>query len=93
MNKITAIMEADADGTLHLRLPPELRHGKVEVTVTLKAVNGSLSPVLRATPGMLLRRKEAFLKLRELGGLRGVIPEPLVWQREQRKDSHQDGRD
>jgi len=28
MNTITAILEPDADGTLHLPLPPELRHGK-----------------------------------------------------------------
>ena len=47
MSTITAILEADADGTLHLPLPAELRHGKIEVTATLKPANGAsttLSP-------------------------------------------------
>ena len=68
MSTITAILEADADGTLHLPLPAELRHGKIEVTATLKAANGATPAVPRATPEMLRRRKEAFEKLRELGG-------------------------
>jgi hypothetical protein len=41
MSTITAILEADADGTLHLPLPAELRHGKIEVTATLKPANGA----------------------------------------------------
>jgi hypothetical protein len=36
MNQIKAILEADADGTLHLPVPPELRRGRIEVTATLK---------------------------------------------------------
>jgi hypothetical protein len=43
MSTITAILEADADGTLHLPLPVELRHGKIEVTATLKPANGASS--------------------------------------------------
>lgn len=43
MSTINAILEPDADGTLHLPLPPELRHVKVEVTATLKPANGSAS--------------------------------------------------
>ena len=35
MSTITAILEADPDGTLHLPLPPELRGGKVRVEATL----------------------------------------------------------
>lgn len=41
MSTITAILEADADGTLHLPLPAELRHGKIEVTATLKPADGA----------------------------------------------------
>jgi hypothetical protein len=40
MSTITAILEPDADGTLHLPLPEELRRGKVEVTTTLKPAGG-----------------------------------------------------
>jgi len=40
MSTIKAILEADADGTLHLPLPPELRQGKVEVNATLIHLNG-----------------------------------------------------
>ena len=39
MSMIKAILDADADGTLHLPLPPELRQGKIEVTATLKPVS------------------------------------------------------
>jgi hypothetical protein len=93
MSTITAILEADADGTLHLPLPAELRHGKIEVTATLKAANGSSSTVPRASPEMLRRRKEAFQKLRALGGLRDVIPDPVAWQQELRQDRLLPGRD
>ena len=93
MSTITAILEADADGTLHLPLPAELRHGKIEVTAMLKAANGVSSVVMRATPGMLHRRKEAFQALRALGGLREVIPDPVAWQRELRQDRPLPGRD
>jgi hypothetical protein len=92
MSTITAILEADADGTLHLPLPAELRHGKIEVTATLKAANGSSSAVVGASPEMLRRRKEAFQKLRELGGLRDVIPDPVAWQQELRQDRSLPGR-
>jgi len=47
MNTITAILEADADGTLHLPLPAELRHGKIEVTATLKAATETSSTIPR----------------------------------------------
>ena len=35
MSTLTAILEADVDGTLHLPLPVELRYGKVKVTAFL----------------------------------------------------------
>ena len=36
MSTITTILEPDADGTLHLPLPEELRHGKIRITATLQ---------------------------------------------------------
>ena len=93
MSSIIAILEADADGTLHLPLPVELRHGKIEVTATLKPANGSASDRPRASPEMLRRRKEAFQALRALGGLREAIPDPVAWQRELRQDRPLPGRD
>ena len=93
MSTITVILEPDADGTLHLPLPAELRHGKVEVTATLKAANGTSPALPRATPEMLRRRREAFQRLREMGGLRDVIPDPVAWQREMRQDRPLPGRD
>lgn len=37
MSTITAILEPDADGTLHLPLPAELRHGKVRVEAKIES--------------------------------------------------------
>jgi hypothetical protein len=37
MKRIDTTLEPHADGTLHLPLPEELRHGKVKVTATLVA--------------------------------------------------------
>lgn len=44
MSTFTAILEPDPDGTLHLPMPEELRHGKVEITATLKAAGGAITP-------------------------------------------------
>jgi hypothetical protein len=41
MSKITVILQPDADGTLHLPLPPELREAPVKVTATLEPVAAS----------------------------------------------------
>lgn len=86
MSTITVILEPDADGTVHLTLPPELRRGKVRVTATAQPV--------RADPkkfkGTLL---EAFEELRKVGGLDEIIPDPVAWQREQRVDRPLPGRD
>lgn len=37
MSTITAVLEADADGTLHLPLPAVLRHSRLKVTATIEA--------------------------------------------------------
>ena len=92
MSTITAILEADADGTLHLPVPAELRHGKIAVTATLEAANGASAAVLQATPEMLRRRQEAFQKLRQLNPFRD-IPDPVAWQKDIRKDRPLPGRD
>jgi len=44
MSQINAILEADADGTLHLPVPPELRRGKIEVIATLKPARDAVAP-------------------------------------------------
>jgi hypothetical protein len=36
MSTITAILDADDDGTLHLPLPPELRSQRIRVTAQLE---------------------------------------------------------
>jgi len=38
VSTITVILEAASDGTLHLPVPEELRHGKVEVVATIRPV-------------------------------------------------------
>ena len=89
MNTITVILEADADGSLHLPLPPELRHGKVKVQAKLEPVPESDETPEQPTGTVL----DALMELRKLGGLRDVIPDPVAWQRELRKDRPLPGRD
>ncbi len=93
MSTITVILEADADGTLHLPLPAELRHGKIEVTATLKPANSASTASRRATPQMVARRKAALQQLRAMGGLGEAIPDPAAWQREEHQDRPLPGRD
>lgn len=85
MSKITAILEADEDGTLHLPVPPELRNGKVRVTATLEAA-WEAAGAERGTP------LEALKELRKLGTFK-EIADPVAWQREQRRDRPLPGRD
>jgi len=93
VSTITAILEAHADGSLHLPLPAELRHRRVRVEAKLEAVDESEGHGRVATPEMLAQRKEALAGLRALGGLKDVIPDPVAWQREQREDRPLPGRD
>jgi hypothetical protein len=92
VSTITAILEVDADGTLHLPAPPELRHGKVIVKATLKAADESFAALPRVTSEMLQSRREAFQKLRQLNPFRNV-DDPAAWQREIRQDRPLPGRD
>ena len=85
MSTITAILEPDADGTLHLPLPADAPRGKLKVTATLES----------AAVDWPERRERALAALRRLaarGGIRS-IPDPVTWQREQRKDRPLPGRE
>jgi len=88
MKRINVILEADADGTLHLPIPAELRSGKVQVIATVAPID-SQRVVGDAVVG---RRKAALASLREAGGLGGVIEDAAAWQREQRRDRPLPGR-
>ena len=85
MSTITAILDADADGTLHLPLPAELRKSRLKVTATLEAAPGA-TPTLARTP------LEALKELRKLGAFK-TITDPVAWQRDERKDRPLPGRD
>ena len=85
MSTITAVLEADADGTLHLPVPQNLRHGKVKVVATLES-----EPEITDRP----TRDAALAALRQLQA-RGTfkkITDPVAWQREIRKDRPLPGR-
>ena len=45
MSTITAILEPDADGSLHLPLPAEMRRGKIKVVASLTAVSGDAETI------------------------------------------------
>ena len=95
MSTITAILEPDADGTLHLPLPAELRHCKVKVEANVEAASDSIETCqiqtkpkrrkLIATPEMIAQRMADFARVRELNPYRD-IKDPVAWQREIRED-------
>jgi len=93
MSTISAIFDPHPDGNLHLPLPPELRHRRVKVEAKLELAEEAPGTVPLATPEMLRQRREALAALRELGGLKDVIPDPMTWQREQREERSLPGRD
>lgn len=82
MSTVQAIFDADADGSVHVPLPEELRNGKVLVVATLSKVSDSPA---KSRPVDFLR------KLASRGGL-GGIPDPVRWQREIRQDRTLPGR-
>jgi len=90
MSTITAILEAESDGTLHLPVPLNFQRGKVKVVATLQTEQEMAGQGAEANHGTPL---EALKELRKLGGLRHVIPDPVAWQREQRKERPLPGRD
>ena len=80
MSTITAILEADADGTLHLPVPRNLRRGKVKVIPTLETEPQTTD---RPTREMALT---ALRQLRRMGTFQNIT-DPVAWQREIRKDN------
>ena len=44
MSTINAVLQPDPDGTLHLPLPPELRHGPLQVTATVEPARFAVPP-------------------------------------------------
>jgi hypothetical protein len=86
MSTITAILEADADGTLHLPLPLDLRKSKLRVTATIQALQDPAACPTQADALAALR------KLRQLGTFK-QITDPVAWQREIRRDRPLPGRD
>lgn len=99
MNTIRTEVEITTDGSLKLLspLPAWLKPGRAQILVMVK--NDLEQPVKPkkqmppATPEMLAARKKALQELREMGGLRDVIPDPLAWQKEIRQDRALPGRD
>jgi len=89
METINAIMEPNADGTLHIPLPESLRSGKVVITATLRSATGLPVP----TPEQLELRRAAIDALRESGEIAKIIPDPVAWHREQRQDRPLPGRE
>jgi hypothetical protein len=90
MSTITAILEPDADGTLHLPLPAELRHGKVKVEAKLESVPGERSD--EAEAARQRRLLEIMDRIRARNPFKD-IKDPVAWQREMREDVKLPGRD
>lgn len=78
MNRISATLEADADGTLHLPLPPALRHGKLKVTATVE-------PAEPQSPEMSPRALKGFGCLKGKIWMAGDFDAPLEDFREYMK--------
>ena len=88
MSTYSTILKPHADGKVHVHVPvpKKLRRGKLRVTVTLEPANMAKDP-----EDMTLL--EVFEEFRKVGGLKDVIPDPVAWQREQRKDRPLPGRE
>jgi hypothetical protein len=84
MSTITVVLEPDADGTLHLPLPAELRRGRVKVVATLE-IEPAAVPLQPGTP------LDALKELRKLVTFKDIA-DPVAWQREQRLDRPLPGR-
>ena len=84
MPTITAILEPNADGTLHLPLPDHVRDGKIKVTTFLEQQGEPASP--SGTP------LDALRELRKLNAFE-AITDPVSWQRDQRQDRQLPGRE
>lgn len=68
VSTITAILESDADGSLHLPLPKDFRRGKVKVTAKLEPAESQLDEAEAKMEAALA----ALGRLRELGTFREI---------------------
>jgi hypothetical protein len=84
VSTITAILEADADGSIHLPVPPEMRRGKVKVTATLISVSGETDQAVNTL--------DPLRRIAARGGIKS-IPDPARWQRKIRQDRPLPGRE
>ena len=89
MSTITAILEPDADGTLHLPLPANAPCGKLKVTATVEAVP---AVEMAARQANWHGAMEALRRIAARGGIQG-ISDPVAWQREIRRDRPLPGRE
>ena len=87
MSTITAILEPDSDGTLHLPLPLELRRGKVRVEAKLE-----LAPVENSETVRQERLASIKKHIRARNPFK-LIKDPVARQREMREDVKLPGRD
>lgn len=87
MNTIRATLEVNEDGTIHLPLPPELRHGKLKVVAQVEpAADEEAEAARRERLAVLMdeiRRSDPFKH----------IDDPVEWQRTIREDGHLPFRD
>ena len=83
MSTITAVLDAEPDGTVHLPLPPALHGLRVRVEATLQA---DQTPA--AGPGRL---RATLQELRQRNPFR-QLADPVAWQREVREDVRLPGR-
>ena len=90
MSTITAILEADQDGTLHLPLPAELRRGRVRVEAKLEQASSEGDDA--AETGRQQRLLAIMERIRARNPFK-AIQDPVAWQREMREDVRLPGRD
>lgn len=87
MSTITAVLEADADGTLHLPVPEDLHGVKVKITATIEAAERTAEEQQARYEKVLA----AIKSLQARGNFEDV--DPVAWQREIRADRPLLGRD
>ncbi|MFM1918418.1 MAG: hypothetical protein RLZZ303_52 [Candidatus Hydrogenedentota bacterium] len=82
MNTIRATLEVNEDGTIHLPLPPELRHGKLNVVAQVEpAVDEEAETARRERLVALMAEIRHSNPFKHIG-------DPLEWQRAMREDRH-----
>ena len=84
VSTITAVLDADPDGTLHLPLPPDMHGTRVRIEAKLEATQ----PAPQAEGGL----RAVMRKIRARNPFR-AISDPVAWQRETREDVSLPSRD